>query len=60
MFNIILGLVTSPQFVVESCDLALAFGECEDFSSEILQESMENIFNFHVDMIAGTIVPVVL
>lgn len=51
MFNYILGLVKDPQFVIDSCDYALAFGELEDFSSKTLQICMEDILNFHLDML---------
>lgn len=53
MFYNFLEAVKSPQFVIDSCDLALVFGELEDFSSEELQSSMEDITNFHIDMIMG-------
>ena len=57
MFERILGLVKDPQFIVDSCDLALVFGECDDFTSNELQSAMEDIFNFHVDMLMGEITP---
>ena len=57
MFNDFVGLVTSLEFVVESCDLALVFGEFNDFTSVELQSAMEDIFNFHVDMLMGEITP---
>ena len=57
MFNYILGVVNSPQFVIDSCDLALTFGEFEDFSSNVLQLCMEDIFNFHIDMLMGITSP---
>lgn len=60
MFNKIIGVVNSPQFVIDSCDLALAFGEFEDFTSQCLQSSMEDIFNFHIDMMMGEITPIPL
>ena len=55
MFLNFLDFVKSPQFVIESTDLALAFNEldeeCDDFSSSDLQEAMDNIFHFHCEMI---------
>lgn len=60
MFNNFLETVKSPQFVIDSCDLALAFGEFEDFTSKCLQSCMEDIFNFHVDMMMGAIAPISL
>lgn len=57
MFNQILGVVNSPQFVIDSCDLALAFGEFKDFNSIALQSAMEDIFNFHVDVMMGATTP---
>lgn len=57
MFNKIIGVVNSPQFVIDAVDLALAFGEFEDFSSNAFQLCMEDIFNFHIDMLMGVTSP---
>jgi len=57
MFHNFVGLVTSPEFVVESCDLALVFGELNDFTSVELQSAMEDVFNFHVEMLMGLVSP---
>ena len=53
MYKNFLETVKSPQCTIEACDLALAFGEFEDFSSEALQASIMDIFNFHIDMLSG-------
>lgn len=55
MFNTFLEIVKSPEFVIDSCNLALAWGELPDFTSKVLELSMEDILNFHIDMIMGEI-----
>lgn len=57
MFNSFLGAVTAPQFVIDSVDLALCFGEFNEFTSKALESAMEDIFLFQADMIMGVISP---
>ena len=53
MFKNILGLVTSPQIVIDAVDLALVFGERTDFEEEEIAICIEDIINFHIDMYLG-------
>lgn len=57
MFNLFLGAVTAPQFAIDSVDLALCFGEFDEFTSKALESAMEDIFLFQADMIMGVISP---
>lgn len=49
MYESFLSLVRDSQMVIDAIDLALVFGELEDFSSEDLQESLEDMFFFYSD-----------
>lgn len=53
MYEYIIGLVKDPQFVIDVCDYALCFGEFEDFSSHVFDVCMEDVLNFHLDMLLG-------
>lgn len=53
MFKRFLRLVTSPQVVIDSVNLATVFGELDDFSEDELSLCIEDIINFHIDMHLG-------
>lgn len=53
MFNLFLGLVSGPQLVIDAVDLVTVFGELDDFTSEDLQECLEDMFLFHSDQLIG-------
>ena len=50
MFMKILGLVTSPQIVIDAIDICTYSGELEDWNEEELNLWINDIINFHIDM----------
>lgn len=56
-FNQFIGLVTSPQVVIDAVDLALVFGELDDFSEDELSLCIDDIINFHIDIAMGALNP---
>lgn len=56
-FNNFIGLVTSPQVAIDAVDLALVFGELDDFSENELAMCIDDIINFHIDVAMGALTP---
>ena len=50
MFKKILGLVTSPQVVIDAIDMVTNSGEFEYWNEEELSLWIDDIINFHIDM----------
>ena len=57
MFNKVIGLVTSPEIAIEACDIALVFGELEDFSDKELEICINDIINYRIDVLMGVLIP---
>lgn len=53
MFNLFIGLVTSPQIAIDAVNMCTCFGEVENFPEDEISIWINDIINFHIDMLMG-------